>query len=80
MQPEDVRTREDFVRLVRALAEEAAHSGHAWGNPSLHQYLNAAAAWTNDMDAYLANHDQTASTEPSWRLFAMILCAATVYE
>ena len=75
-----VQTREDFIRLVKGLAQDFESSPETWENPTLNQYLEAIAAWTADSDGYFANRVETAPDSPSWRLFALILQAAKIYE
>jgi hypothetical protein len=66
--PEAVESRQDFVDFVRALSN--ADDGR-WENPSTDRFLEALSAWVSDTAEPL---------EPSWRSFAIILTAATMYE
>ena len=74
-----VETREDFQVFLRVLAEDFRVHGEKWENAHLGRYLEALAAWAEDMDGYFRNRGETAPS-PSWRLFAQMLVAARVYE
>lgn len=75
-----VRTREDFIGFVRALADDLAtnRSVH-WENTRLEDYLGALHAWTATMDGYFQIKGES-TPEPSWSLFALILYAAAIEE
>lgn len=75
-----VQTRDDFIRFVRELNEDRNSASREWGNDDLPKYLDAVAAWTEDMDGYFLNNGQPVPQQPDWKLFATILFAARVYE
>lgn len=52
----------------------------AWENASLDRYLEALAAWVEDMDGYYQNRGQAAPEQPNWKTLGEILLAATTYE
>lgn len=71
-----VRTRADFVKLVRSLAADA---GDEWENATLPRYLEALAAWVEDMDGFY--HGQRRPVpEIAWQAVAEMMVAATLYE
>jgi hypothetical protein len=74
-----VETRADLEEYLRSLAEDFRACGDKWENADLARYLDALAAWTEDMDGYYMNKREAAPL-PSWRLFAEMLAAAVVYE
>ena len=78
-QADAVDSREFFVRLVRALLSELESGEAEWENTDLASFLDAAAAWTEDMDGYYSNQGEPVP-DPDWRAFARILVAATIYE
>lgn len=78
--PESVRTREDFVRYVAALAESARNEPDTWENANLPSYLEAASAWAADLDGFFRNRGESTPEPPTWATFAMILAAARIYE
>ncbi|GAA4608169.1 hypothetical protein BJY16_006704 [Actinoplanes octamycinicus] len=67
--PSDVRTREDAVRVIEAMAADLRRHPDAWENATLDRFLEALAAVVEDGTA-----------EPSWRTFAELLVAASGYE
>ncbi len=75
-----IRSREDFVALVRALAHDLKEDRDAWENRDLSSYLDALAAWTEDMDGYFRHKGERPPNQPSWKLLGQILAAARVYE
>ena len=75
-----VRSRDDFVVFVRALAAFRARRPDEWENPDLPRYLDALARWVEDMDGYYAGRGQPVPKQPSWRVLADILIAAAMYE
>jgi hypothetical protein len=75
----ETRSREDFVKIVRALSQAAQSGDAAQMNLDVARYLEAVSAWTHDMPGWFANEGQPLP-EPSWSLFANILEAALTYE
>ena len=75
-----VTSRADLATFVEGLATEVSDSPDAWENADLRSYLAAMAAWIEDMDGYYLNRGAPAPEQPSWRAFAEILAASTVYE
>ena len=72
--------REGFVAFVRALACTAREDPAAVENQDLGAYLEALAAWVEDMDGYFRNRGEPIPTQPSWQLLGEMLAAARVYE
>jgi hypothetical protein len=75
-----VETREDFVAFVGALKADFDADGAQWQNTDLASFLDAMAAWTQDMDGYYRHTGQKLSDVPSWRVLADILVGASMYE
>jgi hypothetical protein len=75
-----IKTRADFVRFVRALAENLDSAPDEWENPTLLSYLEALAAWTEDMDGFYKNHGEVMAESIDWQMVANILLAAKIYE
>ena len=78
--PDRVESRDDLVRFIRALHRDLAVNGSERENPTLDRFLEALAAWTDDMDGYFRNTGQDVPSEPTWRLLANMLYAAHIYE
>ena len=79
-QVELIQEREDFVTFVHALLKRLKESSQTWENRDLESYLEAMAAWVEDMDGYFQNIGQAVPKNPSWKLLAQILIAASIYE
>ncbi len=75
-----VHSREDFVRFVRTLAEQSRRRPDEWENRDLSSYLEAMAAWVEDMDGYYQNRGEAVPAQPPWNLLRDMLEAAKVYE
>jgi hypothetical protein len=75
-----INSRADFVKFVRELATNFETSPEDWENNDLNSYLEAMAAWVEDMDGYYQNSGQPSPQQPSWKIMAEILLAARYYE
>lgn len=76
---EKVASRNDLAEFVATLRQEFLR-GHKWENRDLPTYLEAMSAWISDMDGYYENNGEKCPDAPTWRTFAQILAAASVYE
>ncbi|MBB4637181.1 DUF7660 family protein [Longimicrobium terrae] len=77
---EAIETRQQFAEFVRRLSNEIRNHPGSWENSTLADFLEAAAAWSDDMDGLYANQNRANPDVPEWRMFAMILSAARIYE
>lgn len=75
-----IETRQDFIDFVHLLMIDLQNNGDKWENPDLPRYLEALAAWTHDMDGAFKNRGEEPPQHPTWKLFAEILIAASIYE
>jgi YD repeat-containing protein len=75
-----VSSRDELAAFIGALQRELREDPASWENGTLESFLEALAAWTQDMDGYLTNAGREPIAEPSWRTFAEMLIAARVYE
>lgn len=66
-----VRSGEQLAELIHALLLEFRTEGHTWENVDLSRYLQALAA---------VAQDRSTDGPPTWRHFAELLVAASVYE
>jgi hypothetical protein len=73
-------SREDFVQFARGLAEQFRLRPEEWENRDPASYLEAMAAWVEDMDGYYQNRGETVPSQPTWNTLRDILEAAKVYE
>lgn len=75
-----VQTRDDFVAFVAELTADFEANRGDWTNADLASFLEAMAAWIQDMDGYYQNTWQKPSELPPWRILADVLMAARMYE
>lgn len=77
---ESIKTKNDFVQFIEAFSENCVKNLDEWENHDLPSFLEAMAAWMNDMEGYYQNLGQNISELSPWRLFADSLMAAKMYE
>lgn len=76
-----VKTKDEFVAFLAALADDVRGNPRAWENKDLPSFLDALASYAEDIQGYYKNSGQQVdASTPSWRLFAEMLCGARVYE
>jgi len=79
-QIDTIKTRGDLANFVYALHSSLLQSDHIWENHTLDRYLEALSAWVHDMDGYYLNHGMPVPQQPTWRVVADTLYAASMYE
>ena len=79
-QIETIRTRADLIAFLQELHQDHRDNPQAWENNTLERFLEALAAWTQDMDGCYLNQKLPAPEQPEWKTFAHMLIAATMYE
>ncbi|GAB3834992.1 DUF7660 family protein [Hymenobacter jeollabukensis] len=80
MDAEQVRSKADFLQFMAALQQDLADNSPQWENRKLADYLEALGRWVEDMEGYYRNTGQEVPRQISWRVFASILRAASIYE
>ncbi|HEX5505392.1 MAG TPA: hypothetical protein VFW96_22430 [Thermomicrobiales bacterium] len=75
-----IRSRADFSAFVQVLRRNLKERPDEWENADLPSFLEALAAWTEDMDGYRQNGGEPAPEQPTWKTLGEILLAAKVYE
>jgi hypothetical protein len=79
--PSLVVSRDALADHVDRLAREFRERPETWENRSLEDFLEALSAYLRDVPGYLRNVQSPLDPEaPSWELFALVLCGASVYE
>lgn len=78
--PENIVTRDDLVLFIRTLVSESFSASKNWQNADLPSFLEAMAAWIEDMDGYYQSRGEPTPCQPSWKTLGEILKAATIYE
>ena len=76
----NITNREDFVAFVYELSKDYRLSPQSWENKDLGAFLEALAAWVDDMDGYYLNCGQPVPEKPDWKNVADMLMAAKYYE
>ena len=79
-QVDGIKSREDLSKFVDEMRFSLSKGGKGWENTDLASYLEAMAAWISDMDGYFENIGEPCPEKPTWKTFAQILAAATIYE
>jgi hypothetical protein len=77
---QQVDSRESFVGFLDALIKNFQQKPEEWENRDLASFLNAMAAWIEDMDGYYQNQGEPVPERPSWKVLGEILLAARIYE
>ena len=77
---ERIGSREEFAVFVRALTENLRAHPSEWENATLPEFLEALAAWVEDLPGYFHNRGLAVPEPPDWRTFALVLSAARIYE
>jgi len=75
-----IQSRPDLVEFIEAMLSDLKSNPDQWENADLTSFLDAMAAWINDMDGFYQNHGKQFSEDQSWKLFAEILFASRIYE
>jgi hypothetical protein len=73
-----IHDKESFVNYLTSLAVESKNG--TWENNDLPRYLAAMNAWVEDMEGYYINRGEKVPDQPTWKILADILRAATMYE
>jgi hypothetical protein len=59
---------------------DLARNEDSWENTTLDRYLEALAAWADDMDGYFTSRGEPIPEQPTWALVGMMLTSASIYE
>jgi len=76
----EVKSREDFIRLVYLLSDDYKANADRWENASLDAFLDALAAWASDMDGYYAFWKKESPKEVNWSVIWDMLVGARDYS
>jgi hypothetical protein len=78
--PGRVETREDLIAFLSALRHDLTTNEARWENPTLESYLEALQAVLTDWQGRFVNRGEPVPEQPTWRLLAELLGAASMYE
>lgn len=76
----NINSKEDFLQFMDTLINDLKVNPDLWENKTLADYLSAIQSWTEDMEGYYINKNIPVPENISWKIFANILMAATMYE
>ena len=80
-EPLDVESRDDLASFVESLLADLEAHPEQWENNTLPRYLEALARYIRDLPGWCRNNAPEVEPElPQWRLFAVALAGAQVYE
>jgi len=77
---EKLETKKDFIELVHLLIADFRSKQSEWTNDNLLDYLTGIASWTEDSDGYFENMKLGQPKDVDWKMLAMVLVAAKIYE
>ena len=75
-----IKTRGDFVFFVYQLSKDYRENSESWQNQDIGTFLEALAAWVEDMDGYCLHQRPPLTDKPDWRNVADMLLAAKRYQ
>ena len=76
-----ITTRQEFAIFVKMLYKDLMEDESNWDNIALSQYLESMSAYAEVMHVnYMHRKIEENADEATWKRFAQILLAATVYD
>jgi len=75
-----VATPDDLAGVIHAMVNDLRKHKDDWANTSLDTFLDALATTVEDIEQTYAARGEAVPDQPSWRLFAELLVAASGYE
>jgi hypothetical protein len=80
-EPLEVQSRSDLAAFVDALAEDLETNPAGWENTTLPAFLDALARYLDGLPGWCRNNAPDIDPEVAqWRLMAVALSGASVYE
>ncbi|PZR23722.1 MAG: hypothetical protein DI535_23500 [Citrobacter freundii] len=81
METSGINDRQSFIQFLHELRNNFLQDGERWENKTLDQFLEALAAYAEDIQGYYDNMMPSVNADvPSWRVFADMLMGASMYE
>ena len=76
-----VTNRDSFIKFLESLRNDLLVNKEFWENRNLEDFLEAMAAYTEDIQGFYDNTEQNIiADESSWQVFADIFKGAISYE
>ena len=76
----DVKTKDDLIAFIGALAEDSRTNTDEWENINISDYLSSIQAWLKDMDGYYKNNGGNMPADIDWNFIAVLLYTGKIYE
>jgi hypothetical protein len=76
----EVKTKKEFVLFVYALSQNYKKCPESWHNDNIATFLEALAAWVDEMEGYYLNQGLSVPESPDWEMIANMFLAAKIYE
>jgi hypothetical protein len=77
--PNEIKSRADFVAFIAELESDLKSHPNEWENPTLERFLNALGAWAEGFKLGV-NVPASFDRPEAWSLAAMLLWAGRYYE
>ena len=78
---EKIHPKDNLIKFLEFFLGDYHKNFEKWKNSNLENFLQVMLSWTEDADGYYQNISVSNSIDtPSWRLFADMLLAVTMYE
>ncbi len=75
-----IQSRQDLANFIRTLHYDLKQRPQEWESRDLAGFLDAIAAWLDDMDGYYHHLGEKVPAQPTWKTLGEVLLAAKVYE
>ncbi len=77
---DSVNSKKNFTDFIRSLSSEYIADPDSWRNGDIVTFLEAFAAWVDDMDGYYAMQGLPVPEQLDWKMIATMFMAAKMYE
>lgn len=77
---DSIKTARHLAEFICELRGSLDDGSHVWEHAELGPYLEAMAAWLDDMEGYYQNRNEPVPSRPDWAFMGKLLVAASVYE
>lgn len=75
-----IKTKDDLILFVLNLVADYRESPNSWENATLDSFLEALAAYLEDIDGFYRNQNREIPDKPTWGYIADLLMGAKYYE
>jgi len=75
-----MKTKTELSSFVHKMSQDYRMNPDSWTNKDLGAFLEALAAWIDDMEGYYSNQEKPIPDRLDWKMIADMLSGAKVYE